>query len=478
MLEGLKVSEQLFSKVKSSKNFRFDAEFFAHSASSSLEKILESGKFRQLKELTNYISSGHTPYKHDITQGEVKFITVECIDDLVLNHDKLKRVTKEQFEKEYQKNHAQIGSVICTIKRRICKAYAFLEKVIEPMAINQDVAIILPQQVVLPAYLATYLNCNIGQTFADKQKTGQMNPYISVDNLSTLPVFLPSLGFQRNVEGILKLAYKKLNESQTFYNRAEQILSQSLGLVDIDTGVKVNSNIKTFSTSFLESGRLDAEYYQQKYERLAETCFSKAVYTKTMQDIQHFNARGLQPEYVENGEVDVINSRHILEKHLDYNNFEKTTLQNWKFQTRAQVFKNDILIYTTGANIGRSQVYLKSEKALASNHVNILRIKNENPIYVAFVLNSKIGRLQTEQLSAGSAQQELYPKDIAQFYIPFISELKQRQISDSVLKSYTLQTESEKLLTLAKQAVETAIEQGEAAAEALLKAHLHKEMTA
>jgi restriction endonuclease S subunit len=58
----------------------------------------------------------------------------------------------------------------------------------------------------------------------------------------------------------------------------------------------------------------------------------------------------------------------------------------------------------------RTQVYLSSERAFASNHVNLLRIIGENPIYVAFVINSKIGRLRTEKLSAGSAQQELYPK--------------------------------------------------------------------
>lgn len=476
-MEGLEVSVQLFSKVKSGKYFRVDSEYFAHSATASLDRLIETGEFKQLKELSKYISSGHTPYKHDITQGEVKFITVECIDDLVLNQDKLKRITIEQFEEEYQRSHAQIDSVICTIKRRICKAFAFLDEVKEPMAINQDVAIIIPKQELLPSYLAVYLNCKVGQSFADKQKTGQMNPYISVDNLSTLPIFVPSLRFQKKVESVLVLAYQRLDESIQNYQQAEKILFLSLGMADLnfDNGEQVNSNIKTFSNSFIESGRLDAEYYQHKYESLATICSSKAVYTKQLAEILQFNARGLQPDYVENGEIAVINSRHILEKHLDYNNFERTTLNNWNLQPKAHVFKNDILIYTTGANIGRSQVYLKSEKALASNHVNILRVQNEYPIYVAFVLNSKIGRLQTEQVSAGSAQQELYPKDIAKFYIPFIHKLGQAEISKSVLKSFTLQTQSEALLTLAKQAVEVAIEQGETAAEAMLKAELRNE---
>jgi len=166
--------------------------------------------------------------------------------------------------------------------------------------------------------------------------------------------------------------------------------------------------------------------------------------------------------------LNVINSRHILERELDYKNFGQTHSESWNTQEKARVYRNDILTYTTGANIGRTQVYLSDEKALASNHVNILRIENENPVYVAFVLNSKIGRLQTEQLSAGSAQQELYPKDIDNFYIPFINKNAQTQIANLVQQSFTLKAESERLLATAKRAVEIAIETDEATALAFI----------
>ncbi len=166
----------------------------------------------------------------------------------------------------------------------------------------------------------------------------------------------------------------------------------------------------------------------------------------------------------------MINSRHILERELDYKNFEKTNIYSWDTQVKARIIRNDILTYTTGANIGRTQVYLSDEKALASNHVNILRIENENPVYVAFVLNSKIGRLQTEQLSAGSAQQELYPKDIDNFYIPFINKDTQTQIADLVQQSFALKAKSERLLQTAKRAVETAIETDEQTAMAYINA--------
>jgi len=167
--------------------------------------------------------------------------------------------------------------------------------------------------------------------------------------------------------------------------------------------------------------------------------------------------------------LDVINSQHILEDGLDYDNFAKADISCWDTQARARVFKDDILIYTTGANIGRTAIYLNDKQAIASNHVNILRLNVSNKLYAAFVLNSLVGRLQTEKLSAGSAQQELYPKDIEQFYIPFVDNACQTRIAEKIRQSFTLRAQSQHLLALAQRAVETAIEHSEPKAMELLQ---------
>lgn len=189
-----------------------------------------------------------------------------------------------------------------------------------------------------------------------------------------------------------------------------------------------------------------------------------------MKSIATFNQRGDQPRYVIDGELKIINSRHILEQHLDYDNFERTTADEWNSFPLARVFKDDILIYTTGANVGRANVYLSEERALASNHVNILRIENANPRYVGFVLNSLIGRMQTRQIITGSAQAELYSNAIEQFLVPFVFESVQENIIKNVEESFLTKQKSKQLLELAKRAVEVAIERDENAALALIGA--------
>jgi restriction endonuclease S subunit len=76
-------------------------------------------------------------------------------------------------------------------------------------------------------------------------------------------------------------------------------------------------------------------------------------------------------------------------------------------------------------------------------------------------MNSIIGRLQTEKFSAGSAQAELYPKDIDEFLIPLVDKETQDKIVQLNEESFLLQQKSKQLLESAKKAVEIAIEKNE-----------------
>jgi hypothetical protein len=293
---------------------------------------------------------------------------------------------------------------------------------------------------------------------------------LSLSSIEQLDVPTYSEQFESTAEALYKKSVQLKNDSGTAYKQADSLLFNALNLTTYTPDTK-NTNIKSLKESFGACGRLDAEHYQPKFDEIEKLIKINSEYFKRVEEIQTYNARGLQPEYVENGPLDVINSKHILEDHLDYDNFEKTSSVFWDQQAKAQVFKDDILVYTTGANIGRINIYQSGKKALASNHVNIIRITGEDPYYVSFVMNSLIGRMQTDKLSAGSAQAELYPKDIAQFIIPFIDKAIQKKIREKIISSLTLKKQSATLLEAAKHAVEIAIEQDEAAGLAYIVAY-------
>ena len=72
----------------------------------------------------------------------------------------------------------------------------------------------------------------------------------------------------------------------------------------------------------------------------------------------------------------VVNSQHLGPKHIDYEGLEKTSATAFADAPEAHIQQDDLLIYTTGAYIGRTNVYLSDVPAMASNHVNILRLRS------------------------------------------------------------------------------------------------------
>jgi len=146
--------------------------------------------------------------------------------------------------------------------------------------------------------------------------------------------------------------------------------------------------------------RLDAEYYDPYYFSLEKKI--KNQNWDYLGNLVLFNRRGIQPKYSEEPtEYRAVVSQNILEDFLDIDNLAYVSEQFFNsFKTKMIQLKNyDILIYTTGANIGRTNIfYSRDIKAVASNHVNIIRVNPNkiNQLYLGLFCNLKleeIGRI-------------------------------------------------------------------------------------
>jgi type I restriction enzyme, S subunit len=76
--------------------------------------------------------------------------------------------------------------------------------------------------------------------------------------------------------------------------------------------------------------------------------------------------------------------------------------------------------------------------------------------------------LQSERDAGGSIIQHWKPSEIEQVIVPILLLEFQERITQKIQESFRLKTQSEQLLSLAKRAVELAIEEGEEAAMALV----------
>lgn len=457
MLEGLEISEGSFTHTLENKDFRIDSQFYTQepikNPKLTYDKIgncLLNAQYG-ISIAMNEENIGYPIYRMNEIHSMMCDLEVDkCADISTTELETFELADRDVLFN--RTNSFQWVGRTGIYKKIDDRKFVFASYLVR---------FIPDQSKILPEYLATFLNTHAGVADIKRRARQSINQTnVNPEEVKAIDIPILSIPFQELLKDCFDQAHKVRIKSKESYQQAEQLLLQEVGLEDF-TPSQEPVNVKSFQESFGTSGRLDAEYYQVKYDELedsirtAKTCVS-------IQDIRTDNFRGLQPKYIEDGDLDVINSKHILEQTLDYSNFEKTSNDYWEEQERARVFKNDILTYTTGANIGRTQVYLLDKRALASNHVNILRLKEGyNPFYIGFVMNSFVGRLQTEKLSAGSAQAELYPKDIDNFLIPIIDEVKQIEIAELIEQSFSLKKQSKHLLEVAKQAVEKAIEESE-----------------
>lgn len=312
-----------------------------------------------------------------------------------------------------------------------------------------------------PHYLLAYLNSDYGRSLLLRKERGAIQKGLNLDDLKMLDVYVAGNEFQGAVEKL----YRKSNElkkcSKSKYTQAEALLLDTLGLANFSPSTNA-VNIKSFKNSFAATGRLDAEYYQSKFEEL-EAKIAETHELVSLSNLLTLNQRGTQPDYAAEG-LPVINSKHVREGEVVLSDNRVANLPDKENPLLIQ--KGDVLINGTGVGtIGRSAPYLHDQNAIPDNHVTILRTDKLNPIFLSVYLNSIAGKYQVDKCFKGSSGQiELYPKDIDCFYVPLVDAAIQTEIAALVQQSFTLKAESERLLDVAKRAVEIAIEQDEQAA--------------
>jgi len=74
--------------------------------------------------------------------------------------------------------------------------------------------------------------------------------------------------FQLQIEKIVKSAYEKQTQSKQLYKEAEELFLQELNLVDYKTEHTLTFN--TFKKEIDKAERIDAEYYQPRYEEIID----------------------------------------------------------------------------------------------------------------------------------------------------------------------------------------------------------------
>jgi len=429
---------------------RFDSEYFQPDYVMNEMKIRSAPNgYKKLGNIA-YITDGDHSVRKYINSG-IPFLTSENISELNINYE-TERYISPVYEKTLLRSRAEKNAIYITKTGKYYGKAAICLKDSPIFNIPADVGKIkIKNDSISPFFVVAYLNSKYGNIAIRRENSGGTRDRITLINLKNVEV---PLFYNTEIEEVIKAYILSLELSKSLYTQAKELLIKELKLELLDQNK--NFYAETTFSSVSSSHRLDPIHFKTKYLDLL-THLSNFDCEK-IKDIRTCNRRGMQPKYIEGGSIDVVNSQHIGKMHLQYDSFQKTSESMFYKSTEGHIQENDLLIYTTGAYVGQTNVYLKNIPALASNHVNILRIhSNIDPVYMGLVFQSKIGEFQTEMHSRGSAQAELYPSDIDKFIVPILAPKIQKDIGDLVRNSLNAENESKVLLKQAKKLVEDLI---------------------
>ena len=342
---------------------------------------------------------------------------------------------------------------------------AVVDKSILPANSDRHVGIIRIKTTYSPYVLSTFFLSKYGRMQTIRESTGNVQLNLFIYKLKELVIPQYSNQFQLDISNIIKTALAKIEQAKGYYFDAENYLLKELGFEKWKE-THDNISIKSLKDSFFSSGRLDAEYYHPKYDE-----FEKRITQNkwmTLQELCLLINHGMQPPYVDKGEMRVFSQKWIKDKEIDYgfitdSGEPRTSGAFAKANPEYVCRKNDIVHYSVGANIGFCHTYLSDVPMMPGSFITLIRADESkiNPIYLGVVLNSIVGRLQSEKRKSGTAQPYVYPKDLKEFLIPILPDNVQETIAAKVLNSYSLRRESDIILDTAKSAVEIAISENE-----------------
>ena len=290
----------------------------------------------------------------------------------------------------------------------------------------------------------------------ERGKYGSLQPEIAPPFLYQIPV--PNW---ENLPSVIEETYlqsKHFTElSKTRYAETENLLLAELGLADWQPKHQL-----TFSTDYASmqrAERIDADYFQPKYDEVVKAIKSYPGGWGTIGNQTHLKDSNFKPEpeteytYIEL--ADIGGSGEIKDCMVAQG-------QNLPSRARCKVNTGDVIASSIEGSLESiALVTDEYDNALCSNGFHAIHSDVLNSETLLVFLKSSVGQLQLKKGGSGTILTAINRDEFGKIVIPILHQEKQTEIQQKVIESFSLRRQAKDLLECAKQAVEIAIEQDE-----------------
>jgi type I restriction enzyme S subunit len=468
-MDGHECSEVLFSEIKNdNEKYRFDSEFFQKRFLKAYEKIKGQPHSTIKKEyscLTDFHANGsyeHIAKNYKLLNNKDYAYMVRTTDleanDFV---NDVKYVSKSTYE-FLSKSKVFGGEVLINKIGSPGRSY-LMPKLNMPVSLGMNLFMIrLKDNATIDATtLWLYLNTNIGSTIVKRKINGTVP--LTIDKAAIKSIYTPCFSkvFRNFLIMMVEAAGKKNEHSKELYTQAESILKN---ILKIDQKNTSNISVKNVTESFLVSGRLDAEYYQPKYDRLFASLKNHPTQLLGGKDGIVTIKKSIEPGsdlYCDDG-IPFVRVSDVTKYGISETSIKLP--RNIVEEPNKLYPKKNTILFSKDGSVGIAYKVEKDMEVITSGallHLIVKKPLEVLPDYLTLVLNSPIVQLQAERDSNGAIIKHWKPSEIENVIIPILDIEIQKEIVSKIQESFKLRRQSEQLLEKAKQAVELAIEQGE-----------------
>ncbi len=451
---------------KNNEIFRYDADYFHPQALSIINKIKEKKYFlvNDLFDVTKLAGFEYTkfftPENVQVSEGYIALTSKNIQNEELALQDVL-TINKDIADVYLRRSKLMIDDVILSYTGEYRRALTLQE---QNYQLGPNVCLIRPKWNFNKSYyLSTFLNSRIGQLILDREKTLSAQPTVAMSRIRNIPIPEFSDFFDMEIKKLVKLKYSLQEKATTCIHKANMLLRQELSF-SIEQSQSSTFYIKNFSDT-KNANRIDAEYFQPKYDEIINKIKSYSNGWDILDDIVLIK-KGIEigaDAYIEDGipfiRVSNLNKFGITDNSQQYLSEKLYDDLKSKYQPK----KDDILLSKDGTP---GIAYLLSEnpqKMIISGGILRLVIKNKEylPEYLALVLNSIFVQEQIEQKSSGALIKHWLIDEIKNTVIPKLEMAKQQEIVDKIKEATLAKKQSKQLLEIAKRGVEKAIEESE-----------------
>lgn len=425
-------------------------------------------KTQKLGSLSTTVASAFYPAATQLYEvGDTPFVRcVDCIEYPIITtaqDSKFEKIPLDFAKSNKGISFIKTNEIVITKVGTPCFASIIYDY--DELALSRTVLGLTDIHDVDPYYLMTFLRCKYGFTQLLRQRELTIQYQLTLPRVKSVNIFISSPAFQKRIKEICVKYLETISQAEKVYKQTEKLLYEHLGgFIGVESTGFI---VKTFSDSFMQSGRLDAEYYQKKYDALFDTLtgFSTASLggenglVSIKKSIEP-GSEAYQDEGIPFVRVSDVNKYGIDEPAI---RLPHTIVPD----VESLYPHKDTLLLSKDGSVGIAYKMKEDMQIVTSGALLHLTVKDKNrilPDYLTLVINSQVVQLQAERDCNGAIIQHWKPSDIEKVLIPILDMGTQKEISDKVQESFRLRAEAKQLLDNAIKAVEMAIETDEDAA--------------